>query len=151
MITNILNYLEKTQEEAIEDPSEDWISNLSNGNGSKANSLRIEMQNLKLFHSYPDHKLVSLNDGYSVDSVVYQYLVSGVPRKNDVGNWIKQHYIPANKMYMIDIRKNVVKTTEALEKFAGDLGIQGGKFPLSKTLITMVYDYFGEEYKSREE
>lgn len=129
----------------------DWISNLSNGNGSKANSLRIEMQNLKLFHSYPDHKLVSLNDGYSVDSVVYQYLVSGVPRKNDVENWIKQHYIPANKMYMIDIRKNVVKTTEALEKFAGDLGIQGGKFPLSKTLITMVYDYFGEEYKSREE
>lgn len=125
-----------------------WISNLSEGNESKANSFKNELQNLRLFHSYPNNKLVALNDSYSVDSVVYQYLVSEAPRRNDIERWIKQHYIPANKMHMINIRKNVVKTTEALEKFADDLGIQGGKYPLSKSLIMMVYDYFAEEYDS---
>ena len=125
-----------------------WISSLSEGNESKANSFKNELQNLRLFHSYPDNKLVALNDSYSVDSVVYQYLVSEAPKRNDIERWIKQHYIPANKMHMINIRKNVVKTTEALEKFADDLGIQGGKYPLSKSVIMMVYDYFAEEYDS---
>ena len=125
-----------------------WLDDLSKGDSNTNTSLKKELWNLKIFHSYPGNKLVQLKGSYSVDSVIYQYLVSGVEIKIDFERWVEKHYAPSSGMNMINFRRNVVKTTEALEKFVSDVKIneQANYYPLSKTFVTMVYDYFKEEY-----
>lgn len=141
------NLPEKEIFEYIKDDICEWLDQRSEGNPTTRSKLVEEVSNWNIFHSYPDNALVSLRNSYSVDSVIYQYLDSGIESKNDFLNWCQKYKQDISHWNMIYFKKNIVKTTEAMESFAANLEMRQEYYPISNRYNMIVYDYFCEEYE----
>lgn len=76
--------------EYIKDNISGWIDLISVEDGDKLLH-RKELEQLLLFHAYPDNELVSINQSYSVDRVIYQYLHTSDDIKHDIEEWLHRN------------------------------------------------------------
>jgi hypothetical protein len=133
--------------EYLKDGIEEWLTVHSLQDTEQRRKLVEELSELKIFHAYHEKQLVSLKESYSVDSVIYQYLNSGIQAENELSEWLHKHYPETGMMHLINITRNIVKNTEALERFVGELQIGNDYYPISNKHKLLAYDYFIDEYK----
>ena len=77
--------------EYIKDDITDWIDKFCDGEPIAREKLIEEVSGWNIFHSYPKNALVSVNNSFSVDSIIYQYLASEIERKEDFLSWCKKY------------------------------------------------------------
>ena len=133
--------------EYLKDGIDEWLTVHSSQDPEGRRKLVEELSGLKIFHAYQEKQLVSLKESYSVDSVIYQYLNSGIEVENELSEWLHHHYPETAIMHMISITRNIVKSTEALERFMGELQIRNDFYPISNKHKMLPYDYFIDEYR----
>ena len=133
--------------EYIKDDITEWIDKFCKKEPTAKEQLIEEVSEWNIFHSYPDNALVSISDSFSVDSIIYQYLASGIDNTEDFLKWCQKYRQEFYWLNMIYFKKNIVKTTEALEGFVKDLRKRQEYYPVSKKYNLIVYDYFCEEYE----
>lgn len=133
--------------EYLKDGIDEWLTVHSSQDPERRRKLVDELSGLKIFHAYQEKQLVSLKESYSVDSVIYQYLNSGIEAENELSEWLHHHYPETATMHMISITRNIVKSTEAVERFIGELQIRNDYYPISNKHKMLAYDYFIDEYR----
>ena len=105
---------------------------------------------MKIFHAYPRGELISLSESYSLDRVIYQYIMNSDNIRNDIEEWMHQHSEESRKFRLLYVRKAPVKTCDALEKYVRDLELPEGYFPFTFDGIDCAVDYFRDEYGALE-
>ncbi len=133
--------------EYLKDGIDEWLTVHSSQDLERRRKLVEELSGLKIFPAHHEKQLVSLKESYSVESIIYQYLNSGIEAENELLEWLHHQYPETAMMHMISITRNTVKTTEALERFMGELQIRNDYYPISNKYKLLSYDYFIDEYR----
>ena len=136
--------------EYLKDDIAAWISKVSGKNERIMKRHKDELRQLLLFHAYPNGELISLNESYSLDHIVYQYIQNSDNIRNDIEEWMHQHSDECMNLRLLYIRKAPVKTCEALENYVKTLELPEGYFPFTLNGIDCGVEYFRDEYGALE-
>lgn len=140
--------LELPEKEVFEYIKEDiagWLDFISVDDDDKLLH-REELERLSLFHAYPDNELVSINQSYSLDRVIYQYMRTSDDIKHEIMQWLHKNIRSSQAYRMLAIRKAPATTCESLEKFVKDIGFMERRYPLVDDMKDIVVEYFRDEY-----
>ena len=97
-----------------------------------------------LFKAYGSNEMVSLNSSYSVEKIVYQYLMCVDNPEMDIKDWMSEHYDNVSDLNLILPSK--IKDGEALEKFTRDIESTEGYFPVESEKEDLSIEYLMDEY-----
>ena len=128
------------------DGVDEWTEYVSYGYEIKKRRMLSELKGLRILHAYPDNALISVEGSYSIDYVVYQYMLRVDSVQIDFRSWSQSHCKEISGMNLVNIRKDPAETVEALEKFARDIKANTRNYPVSQKYPFIVYDYLIGEY-----
>lgn len=105
------------------------------------------MENLdsaKLFKTFDTDELVSLQDSYSVDRIIYMYLRDVKECNNDIIAWTHDHSNKTDGLKLLSLANS--DECDKVEKFAEAIKSAEGYFPLKGNGEDLTVKFFKDEY-----
>ena len=121
-----------------------FLYEIADHDKDRVEGIKDALDTARLFKAYESEEMVSLNTSYSVEKIVYQYLMTVANPENDVETWMSEHYDNVAELNLILPSK--VKDGEALEKFAQEIGSTEGYFPVVSDYDDLSILYLMDEY-----
>lgn len=121
-----------------------FLYEISDHKEDREQEIKDALDTANLFRAYRTDEMVSLNKSYSVEKIVYQYLMNVDNPKMDIKDWMAEHNDNVSDLNLILPSK--IKDGEALEKFAKDIESTEGYFPVESEDEDLAIEYLMEEY-----
>ncbi|SEM19689.1 hypothetical protein SAMN04487770_12848 [Butyrivibrio sp. ob235] len=132
----MLNYLTPHTDLLIEEISK--LADTSEGD------VKEELDNARLFRSYDTNEMVSLQESYSVDRIVYMYLKDVKECDIEISAWTHEHSSKADDWNLLSL--STADECDKVEAFAEAVGSPEGYFPLVEEACDLTVEFFKDEY-----
>jgi len=121
-----------------------FLYEISDHDEEREEEIKDALDTAKLFKAYESEEMVSLSTSYSVEKIVYQYLMNVDKPKNEIKLWMSEHFDNVSDLNLILPTK--VKDGEALEKFAQEIDSAEEYFPVKSDYDDLSILYLMDEY-----
>ena len=99
-------------------------------------------RDLKLFETYKQKKMVSINEAYSIDRIISKYIEFIPNPSQDVYEWFEQNCRKASGNMIVANTAN----SDSLERFVSFVGGRKDYFPITDEQKDLVIEFFKGEY-----